>query len=99
MAELPHLPQQGDRLLVTLRQPICVMLNQILRTAAVFEGELVLTSERFQVFKAMRLFVRAPDGARDRPPPAQRYEVVTMIVNITVATDNIAGVLPAPKSN
>jgi hypothetical protein len=93
VADLPKFPTQGDKLLITLRQPVCVMLNSVLRTVPVFEGELVLTSEHFQQFKVMRLFARNLDADPRKPPSTLRYDTITMVTHLTVNTHNIAGVL------
>lgn len=92
MATTPRearLPFDGDRLFVTLRQPIGVMLTNRLTPIAAFEATYMTSSTTFGVFRTFRMW--CPKGGVDDG------REVTMRIDVTVPFENIAGMVPAPE--
>lgn len=88
------LPCIGDRMLVTLRSPVVVMLQGTPRSVPSFEGELVNQTDRMAVFATMRMFAKASDPRADG---SRKHDTITMRTDLTVPLDNLAGMLPMPK--
>jgi len=87
------LPVIGDRVLVTLRSPMVVVLQDRTNWVRVIDGVLMETSEQVVTFRAQRLFV-AP---RHPKANADDLVVVTMAARIAVTIHNIAALLMQTK--
>lgn len=85
--DLPCLPKDGDRVLVTLRDPVVVVLAGAPKRILAIEGELAINSDKYVMFRAMRLMSYGGSTA----------VFVTMRVDISVPHANIAGLYPAPR--
>jgi hypothetical protein len=90
------LPCIGDRMLVTLRSPVVVMLQGQPRSVPSFEGELCNQSDRMAVFATMRMFAKSREAGASA---GVKHETITMRTDLTVPLDNLAGMLPLPKAS
>lgn len=82
------IPSRGDRVLVTLRAPMLVVLNEIPTPIIAIDGDVGDSDETLTVFRVRRMLKQSD---------VDRTDWITMRAELTIPVSNMAGIARLPK--